>query len=60
MPQLRLQSLIRQVRENCQIASAAQAGHYSVCGLVLRLRALYKWEHGLHPWREPDPYAVLA
>jgi hypothetical protein len=60
MPQLRLQSLIRQVRENCQIASAAQAGHYSVCGLVLRLRALYKWEHGLHPWREPDPDAVLA
>ncbi|MBM4293457.1 MAG: hypothetical protein FJ126_00935 [Deltaproteobacteria bacterium] len=57
---MKFQSLIRPVRENCQIASAAQAGHYSLCGLVLRLRALYKWEHGLPPWREPDPGAVLA
>jgi len=31
-----------------------------LCGLLLRLRQLYKWEHGLKPWQEPDPEAVLA
>jgi hypothetical protein len=60
MPPLKFHPLIRQVRENCRIASAGQAGQYSLCGLVLRLRALYKWEHGLPPWREPDPQVVLS
>jgi len=27
---------------------------------LLRLRQLYKWEHGLKPWQEPDPDAVLV
>jgi hypothetical protein len=31
-----------------------------LCGLLLRLRQLYKWEHGLKPWQEPAPEAVLA
>jgi len=60
MASARFQSLIRQVRENCHIASAGQAGQYSLCGLILRLRAMYKWEHGLPPWREPDPEMVLT
>ena len=54
-----LQTLITQVRDNCRIASAGQAGHFSLCGLVLRLRQLYKWEHHLPPWREPDPQVAL-
>jgi hypothetical protein len=54
------QTLIRQVSANCEIANAGQAGHFSLCGLLLRLRQLYKWEHGLPPWEEPDPQAVLA
>jgi hypothetical protein len=52
-------TLIEAVRWNCDIASAGQAGHFSLCGLLLRLRQLYKWEHGLSPWREPDGDAVL-
>lgn len=60
MSKLNFQTLVRQVWENCQIASAGQAGQYSLCGLVLRLRALYKWEHGLPPWREPEPDVVLT
>jgi hypothetical protein len=55
-----LQSMIRQVSANCEIGNAGQAGHFSLCGLLLRLRQLYKWEHRLPPWREPDPGAVLA
>lgn len=55
-----LLSFIQQVRDNCRVASGAQAGFFSLCGLLLRLRALYKWEHGLPPWREPEPEEVLA
>jgi hypothetical protein len=51
--------LIAEVRRNCDIASAGQSGHFSLCGLLLRLRQLYKWEQGLPPWREPQPEAVL-
>jgi hypothetical protein len=54
-----LQSLTHQIKRNCEIGSAGQAGHYSLCGLLLRLRQLYKWEHGLPPWREPTPEEVL-
>ena len=55
-----LRRFIRQVRWNCRLASAAGAGTYSLCGLLLRLRQLYKWEHGLKPWQEPEAEAVLA
>ena len=51
---------LSQVCRNCSLASAGQAGHYSLCGVLLRLRQLYKWQHGLAPWQEPDSVAVLA
>ncbi len=50
---------LAQVDANCQVASAGQAGQFSLCGTLLRLRQLYKWEHGLPPWREPEPAAVI-
>ncbi len=53
-------SLLEEVRWNCLVASAGQAGYFSLCGLLLRLRQLYKWEHRLRPWEEPEPPAVLA
>ena len=53
-------SVIRQVEANCELASGFQAGFFSLCGLLLRLRLLYKWKHDLPPWREPEPDAVLA
>jgi len=53
-------ALIRQVEANCELASGHQAGSFSLCGLLMRLRLLYKWKHGLPPWREPDPEAILA
>ncbi len=55
-----MQNLVRQVQANCQIASAGQVGFYSLCGMLLRLRQLYKWEQGLLPWQEGDPQEVLA
>lgn len=53
------QTFIDQVDANCQVAAASQAGQFSLCGTLLRLRQLYKWEHDLPPWREPDPGDIL-
>lgn len=50
---------IQQVQANCRIAAAGQVGFYSLCGMLLRLRQLYKWDQGLMPWQEGDPKAVL-
>ena len=48
-----------QVLENCDIADAQHAGLYSICGLAMRLRDLYKWENRLDPWIENEPSEVL-
>ncbi len=53
------QTFLDRVASNCQVAAATQAGGYSLCGALLRLRQLYKWEHRLPPWREPEPAVVL-
>jgi hypothetical protein len=53
-------AIVQQVQANCHMVSGAQAGYFSLCGLLLRLRQLYKWEHGLLPWQEPDPAPILT
>lgn len=52
-------SLARQVRRNCTISDARFAGIYSVCGLAMRLRDLYKWEHSLPAYEEHEAARVL-
>jgi hypothetical protein len=54
-----LKSLTRQVLQNCDISDATHAGLYSICGLALRLRDLYKWENRLPPWEERDSSEIL-
>jgi hypothetical protein len=54
-----LDGLIPQVQRNCDISDAHHSGIFSICGLALRLRDLFKWEQGLAPWEEGDPAAVL-
>ncbi|MFC1578054.1 Sfum_1244 family protein, partial [Thermodesulfobacteriota bacterium] len=54
-----LKSLTRQVLQNCDISDAYHAGLYSICGLALRLRDLYKWEKQLSPWEERDSSEIL-
>ena len=49
----------RQILDNCEISDAQHAGLYSTCGLALRLRDLYKWEHRLNPWEEKDSSEIL-
>lgn len=51
--------LKHQILYNCDVTDAQHAGIYSVCGLVMRLRDLYKWEQRLPPWQEDDSHKVL-
>lgn len=53
------QSVARQILRNCDISDARHAGLYSICGLALRLRDLYKWDTGTPPWEEKDSADVL-
>ncbi len=54
-----LDRLVQQIQRNCDISDAQHSGIFSICGLALRLRDLFKWERGLEPWEEGDPTAVL-
>ena len=56
---LDIDDLKHQILHNCNVTDAQHAGIYSVCGLVMRLRDLYKWEHRLQPWQDDEPGKVL-
>jgi hypothetical protein len=56
---LELDTIVSRVLKNCDISDSEHAGVYSVCGLALRLRDLYKWEKGLPPWEEKDSSEIL-
>jgi len=56
---LNIDDITRQVLYNCDISYAYHAGLFSICGLALRLRDLYKWEKGLPAWEESDSSEVL-
>ena len=51
---MELERLIGQVKLNCNISDAEFWGYYSMCGLLMRLRELYRSEHSLMPW-DPLP-----
>jgi hypothetical protein len=57
---VRIDEVAAQVARNCRVADAHAWGQHSLCGLLLRLRELYKWEHGLPPWGRVETPAVLA
>jgi hypothetical protein len=41
-----------QIKHNCNISDAKFWGFYSPCGLLLRLRDLYRVENNLRPWEK--------
>jgi hypothetical protein len=49
---LDVKSIAEQVKHNCNISDARFWGFYSPCGLLLRLRNLYKLEHGITLWEK--------
>lgn len=52
-------SLQKTVQRNCDISDARDNGVFSMCTLVLKLRNLFKWEHHIAPWAEPEPADLL-
>ena len=46
---LDINSIASQIKYNCNISDAKYWGMYSPCGLLLRLRDLFKFEKGLNP-----------
>ncbi len=52
-------ALAGQVQANCDISDAIHAGVFSICGLALRMRDLYKWEKRLPPWKEKAEEDIL-
>jgi len=54
-----IEDITRQVLYNCDISDSMFSGYFSVCGLALRLRDLYKWENRLEPWQEKDSSEIL-
>ncbi|MCX7794661.1 MAG: hypothetical protein N2257_09715 [Thermodesulfovibrionales bacterium] len=49
-----MEQLLNTVKLNCNISDAKYWGHFSVCGLLMRMRELYRSETGLKPW-DPIP-----
>jgi hypothetical protein len=44
-----IDELTPQVRRNCLVSDARFWGFYSICGLLMRLRELYRFESGMGP-----------
>jgi hypothetical protein len=59
MNRAQIDGLADQVLLNCAISDARHVGLFSVCGLALRLRDLYKWENRLEPWVEEESSKLL-
>lgn len=55
-----IEELGPQVKKNCDISDAKYWGNYTTCGLVMRLRDMYKWRNGLAPWEEPESEHILS
>jgi hypothetical protein len=47
-----IHTLASQIKRNCNISDARHWGFYSLCGLLLRLRELYRIENGIKPWEQ--------
>jgi len=50
MGMIDVQSIVPQVKHNCNISDARFWGYYSPCGLLLRMRDLYRIEQAMQPW----------
>ncbi len=49
-----IDTFIQKVKLNCNISDAKFWGYYSICGLLMRYRELYRSEHSLMPWDSID------
>jgi hypothetical protein len=59
-PMINIDTLSLQVKRNCNISDAKFWGYYSLCGILLRLRELYRIETGLRPYEKIQQESVGA
>jgi hypothetical protein len=45
-------TLLADIKFNCDVSDAQYWGYYSVCGLLMRYRDLFRSERGLKPWAD--------
>ena len=45
-----INTLRQDIKFNCDVSDARFWGHFSICGLLMRYRDLYRSEQGLEPW----------
>lgn len=55
-----ISSIASQVKRNCNISDAKFWGDYSPCGLLLRMRDLFRFESGLRPWQGIDDQRIRS
>ncbi len=55
-----IEEIAEQVRYNCEISNARFWGIYSICGLLMRLRSLYRFENSLEPWERIDNQKLMS
>jgi hypothetical protein len=58
-PVIDIAAFAAQAARNCLVADAQRWGYFSLCGLLLRLRELYKREAAMEPWARVETAAVL-
>ncbi len=45
-------SFINDIKFNCDVSDSKYWGYFSICGLLMRYRDLYRSEKGLQPWSD--------
>ncbi len=53
-------SLLEDIKFNCDVSDARFWGYFSVCGLLMRYRDLYRSEKALKPWSNIDRGEIAA
>ena len=54
-----VEEIAEQVRYNCEVSNASFWGIYSICGLLMRLRSLYRFENAVEPWERIDTQELM-
>ena len=52
--------LSNDIKFNCDVSDAQFWGYFSVCGLLMRYRDLFRSEKGLEPWTEINREEILS
>ena len=52
--------LLDDIKYNCDVSDAQFWGFFSICGLLMRYRDLFRSEKGLKPWTELDQKEIMA